>query len=309
MSTITFQEVAVLWKEDKRRWVKTSTYATYINHLNNHLLPYFGAMTPEGISEEAVQEYVDRMLGRLSVGTIRDSLMILRMILRFACKQCGWQGIEFHVHFPPEDGARDCIPVISPSDQKKLLTYLEGNFSFRNFGIILCLNTGMRIGEVCALKWKDLDVEGGVVHVTKTLQRIWLSDGTEHSYYLSMGSPKTATSNRDIPLSRELMKLVRPLRKVVSSDFYVVSNAAKPLEPRYYRDYFRKILDRTGIPRVRFHALRHSFATRCIESKCDYKTVSVILGHSSISTTMDLYVHPGFAEKKNCIEKMARSLR
>ena len=105
------------------------------------------------------------------------------------------------------------------------------------------------------------------------------------------------------------MNMIRPLRKVMSDDFYVVSNGADPLEPRYYRDYFRKILLQLGIPPIRFHALRHSFATRCIESKCDYKTVSVILGHSSLATTMDLYVHPMYREKKIAIEKMSRGLK
>ena len=105
------------------------------------------------------------------------------------------------------------------------------------------------------------------------------------------------------------MKIVQPLRKVMADDFYVISNAVTPLEPRYYRDYFRKLLASLGIPPTRFHALRHSFATRCIESKCDYKTVSVILGHSSLATTMDLYVHPGFEEKKRCVNRMAKSLQ
>ena len=130
----------------------------------------------------------------------------------------------------------------------------------------------------------------------------------QRSYTLSVGTPKTLTSLRDIPISRELMKTIRPLRKVMKDDFFVASNAEAPLESRYYRDYFRKLLGELGIPPVRFHALRHSFATRCIENKCDYKTVSVLLGHASISTTLDLYVHPGYSEKKKCIDRIARRL-
>ena len=113
---------------------------------------------------------------------------------------------------------------------------------------------------------------------------------------------------RDIPITRALADIIRPLRRIVNPDFYVISNATEPLEPRYYRDYYRKVLDKLDIPRTRFHALRHSFATRCIESKCDYKTVSAILGHASITTTLDLYVHPGYTEKKKCIDRMARAL-
>lgn len=308
MTPLSFQEVTILWKEDKRKWVKPSTYATYVNQVNKHLLPFFGTMAPGQISEAFIQGYVNQMLPLLSTGTIRDSIMILRMILRFGEKHCEWPSIKFDIHYPTSAESKRDVPVLKPADQKKLLEYLGDNFSFRNLGLLICLHTGLRIGEVCALQWKDLDVGIGVIHVTKTVQRIWMKDSEERSYTLSMGTPKTLTSMRDIPISRELIKTIRPLRKVMKEDFYVVSNAEEPLEPRYYRDYFRKLLGELGIPPIRFHALRHSFATRCIESKCDYKTVSVILGHASLATTMDLYVHPGFAEKKKAIEKMARSL-
>ena len=308
MTTLSFQEVTVLWKEDKRKWVKPSTYATYINQVNKHLLPFFGNLRPEHISEAVIQGYVTRMLPQLCTGTIRDSIMILRMILRFGEKHCNWPSIKFDIHYPTSAESIRKVPVLKPADQKILLEYLGRNFSFRNLGIFICLHTGLRIGEVCALQWKDLDVASGVIHVTKTVQRIWMNDSNLRSYTLSVGTPKTLTSMRDIPISRELMKTIRPLRKVMKDDFYVVSNAAEPLEPRYYRDYFRKLLGELGIPPIRFHALRHSFATRCIESRCDYKTVSVILGHSSLATTMDLYVHPGYQEKKHAIEKMLKNL-
>ena len=308
MTTLSFQEVTALWKDDKRKWVKPSTYATYVNQVNKHLLPFFGTMTQGQISEAVIQGYVNRFLPLLSTGTIRDSIMILRMILRYGEKHCNWPSIKFNIHYPTSAESRKEVPVLKPADQKKLLEYLGSNFSFRNLGILICLHTGLRIGEVCALQWKDLDVGSGVIHVTKTVQRIWMNDSGQRSYTLSVGTPKTLTSMRDIPISRELLKTIRPLRKVMKDEFYVVSNAEAPLEPRYYRDYFRKLLGELEISPIRFHALRHSFATRCIESKCDYKTVSVILGHASLATTMDLYVHPGFAEKKKAIEKMARSL-
>ena len=120
--------------------------------------------------------------------------------------------------------------------------------------------------------------------------------------------PKTRESNRDIPLSGELLKIVRPLAKVVNPNFYVLSNAESPIEPRTYRSYYKRILKKLGIPDLKFHGLRHSFATRCIESKNSVKTVSVILGHSNITTTMNLYVHPDNKEKKRCIERMLKDI-
>lgn len=102
--------------------------------------------------------------------------------------------------------------------------------------------------------------------------------------------------------------MIRPLQKVVNNDYYVLSNDVVPIEPRTYRNYYMKLMKHLGIPPLKFHGLRHSFATRCIESRCDYKTVSVILGHADISTTLNLYVHPGAEQKKKCIDKMLRSL-
>ena len=309
MSNLSFHDVTALWKADKRRWVKPSTYAVYVQITNKHILPFFGRINSEELSEESIQCFADGLMVQgLSINSIRDVLMILKMILRFGEKLSAWPNIIYDIHFPTTAMQNTNIPVLTTTDQRKLLNYLQANFSFRNLGILICLYSGLRIGEVCGLQWKDLDVATGEICVTKTVQRIWLSDGDDKEYRLSVGQPKTASSVRNIPICKDLMKIVRPLRKVMADDFYIISNAVTPLEPRYYRDYFQKLLTKLVIPPTRFHALRHSFATRCIESKCDYKTVSVILGHSSLATTMDLYVHPGFKEKKKTIEKMARTL-
>ena len=102
--------------------------------------------------------------------------------------------------------------------------------------------------------------------------------------------------------------MVRPLKKVVNEDFYVLTNEEKPTEPRTYRNYYHRLMNRLDIPRLKYHGLRHSFATRCIESNCDHKTVSVLLGHANITTTLNLYVHPNMEQKKKCIAKMFKSL-
>lgn len=102
--------------------------------------------------------------------------------------------------------------------------------------------------------------------------------------------------------------MVRPVKKVVNGNFYVLTNEPQPTEPRTYRNYYKRLILSLGLPSMKFHGLRHSFATRCIESKCDYKTVSVLLGHSNISTTLNLYVHPNMEQKKRCIDRMFRTL-
>lgn len=123
-----------------------------------------------------------------------------------------------------------------------------------------------------------------------------------------LDTPKTKNSIREIPMTKDLLKMVRPVKKVVNGNFYVLTNEPQPTEPRTYRNYYKRLILSLGLPSMKFHGLRHSFATRCIESKCDYKTVSVLLGHSNISTTLNLYVHPNMEQKKRCIDRMFRTL-
>ena len=307
MSNSSFTRVAQLWKADKRQWVKTSTYCTYVNQLNKHILPYFGGgVTP---TEESVQEFTRHLLDKgLGASSIRDIMLVLKMVMRHGAKLGVWPLVDIRLRLPVSARGAGEMPVLSHSDQKRLLTHVQEHFSFRNLGILIAIHSGLRIGEVCALQWKDLDIESGVIRVVKTISRIYMNDGQEHIYSLQLTAPKTASSVREVPMSRAVLRFVRPLSKIMAPDFFVISNGPEPLEPRYYRGYFHKLLRSLDIRDTRFHALRHSFATRCIESKCDYKTVSVILGHSSISTTMDLYVHPGLADKRRCINRITNSL-
>ena len=167
----------------------------------------------------------------------------------------------------------------------------------------------MRIGEVCALKWEDIDIAQGVINISRTIERIYIIDGDIKRTKLIISTTKTKNSIREIPLSKGLIRLLKPLKKVVDNSFYVLTNESSPTEPRTYRNYYKSVLLNLKIPLLKFHGLRHSFATRCIESHCDYKTVSVILGHANISTTLNLYVHPNLEQKKRCIDKMTKLLK
>lgn len=303
----TFSKVAELWKADKKQYVKKSTYAAYCLLIQSHLLPGFGDLND--IGEELVQDFVNRKLAsRLSQKTVRDILVVLKMILRYGAKHGLMELHQFDIVFPTERERQD-IEVLTITNQRQLMTYVKEHFTFLNLGIFICLNAGLRIGEVCALQWDDIDVVAGVIRVNKTIQRIYLVDGEEKYTEIIVDKPKTKNSIREIPMARDLLALVRPLKKIVRGDFYVLTNAANPTEPRTYRSYFNKLQKELGLPKMRFHGLRHSFATRCIESKCDYKTVSVLLGHSNISTTLNLYVHPNMEQKKKCIDTMGKMFR
>lgn len=300
-------QITDLWKEEKRQFVKKSTFAAYSLIVETHLQPAFGNLTV--VTEKDVQDFVlQKLNGGLSQKTIKDMLIVLRMILKFGAKKnyCVYAPID--VIFPT-DRERQELEVLSIANQKKIIRFVEDNFTFRNLGIFICLSTGIRIGEICALTWDDIDTENGVIHIRKTIQRIYICESGIRHTELMIDTPKTATSIRDIPMTKDLLSVLKPLRKVVNDSFFVLTNDSMPTEPRTYRNYYKKLLVKLDIPPIKFHGLRHSFATRCIESHCDYKTVSVILGHSNISTTLNLYVHPNYEQKKKCIDKMLRALK
>ena len=300
-------EIIKLWEHDKKLYVKKSTYSAYLLLIENHINPYFA--DKEQITEEDVQKFVLTELRKgLSQKSIKDIIIVLKMILKFAVKQKLLAYNEIEIKFPTV-GEKTDLEVLNKNDHKKIINYLQENFTFKNLGIYICLSTGMRIGEICGLLWSDIDVESGIIKVRRTVQRIYVIDGETRHTEILIDTPKTKNSIRDIPMTTELYKIIKPLKKVVNNDFYVITNEAKPTEPRTYRNYYERLIKRLGIPKLKFHGLRHSFATRCIESKCDYKTVSVILGHSNISTTLNLYVHPNMEQKKKCIDQMYRALK
>lgn len=302
----TINQITEEWKEEKKKYVKKSTYAAYQLLIQNHIKPYFGDLYE--VNEEKVQQFVfDKLDAGLSEKTIRDIIIVLKIILKFGIKNGYLEYIQIDAKFPSKQEKKD-LDVLSKADQKKFMEHLRNNFTFKNLGIFICLSTGMRIGEICGLRWCDVDTVEGVIKVRHTLQRIYIIEGETRHTELLLDTPKTANSVRDIPMSSELLKMLKSLNKVVNENYYVISNDIKPIEPRTYRNYYKKLCKQLDIPELKFHGLRHSFATRCIESKADYKTVSVLLGHSNISTTLNLYVHPNKEQKKKTIDKMLRSL-
>lgn len=292
-----FQEIIRLWREDKKQYVKTSTISAYTLLIENHILPAFGKA--DRINEADVQEFVfEKLNSGLSQKSIKDILIVLKMILKFGVKNGYFEYTQIDIKFPTQRERQE-IEVLSRSNHRKVISHIQENFTFRNLGIYICLCAGMRIGEICALKWEDIDTENGIISVKKTIQRVYMIEGEERYTELILDSPKTKNSIRDIPMTRDLLKLLKPLKRIVNNNYFVLTNEAKPTEPRTYRNYYKQFMQEIGVPILKFHGLRHSFATRCIESKCDYKTVSVILGHSNISTTLNLYVHPNMEQKRD----------
>ena len=304
----TFAEIVMLWKIDKKMYVKKSSYSAYILLLENHLLQVFGNCTEE-IEEAEVQKFVFQRLEQgLSQKSIKDILIVMKMVLKFASKNKWMQFTSFDIQYPTVR-ENPSIEVLSRTNQKKVMNYIQEHFTFRSLGIYICLSSGIRIGEICALTWEDIDTDNGVIHIRKTIQRIYLIEDGKRRTELLIDTPKTKNSIREIPMSRELLRMLKPFKKIVNPSFFVLTNDSKPTEPRTYRSYYKNLMNQLEIPEIKFHGLRHSFATRCIESKCDYKTVSVLLGHSNISTTLNLYVHPNLEQKKKAIDQMFKALK
>ena len=307
MEKRTFEEVAAIWLAEKKHFVKRSTYAAYTLSVAKHLVPEFGPA--DDVTEEMVQQFVFRKLeSGLCRKSVKDMLVVMKMILRYGVKMGVMEHREIDVRFPTEREKKE-LEVLTVGRQQQIMKYLRSNFSFMNLGIYMCLCSGLRIGEICALKWEDIDLGAGVIRISKTIQRIYVMDGGGCHTEVIIDTAKTMNSMRSIPIAKDLRDILRPLKKLVGGSHYVLTNSPEPLEPRTYRNYYNRLMRELGMPKLKFHGLRHSFATRCIESKCDYKTLSVLLGHSKISTTLDLYVHPNMEQKQRCVEQMFRALR
>lgn len=299
----TFQEVSEIWSSAKRKIVKHSTMCAYMLTLQTHLLPRFGSMT--AITESDVQRFViEKCSSGLAKKTVRDIIAVLRNIVKYGGRYKIFPFEQWEIEYPTNTESK-LLPTLTLNHQRILMLHLMGNPTPQNIGILLALTTGMRIGEVCALKWDDVDFKQKIITVNRTVGRVYNCELKSTEKISS--SPKTKNSYREIPISRQLLQPLKAVKKISLSP-YVVGTSEHSKEPRSYRDYFTRLLKRLNIPHVVFHGLRHTFATRCIESQCDYKTVSVILGHSNIATTLNLYVHPNLNQKKRCIDRMSNFL-
>ena len=208
--------------------------------ITNHHLPAFAGNAD--IHEEDVQQFVFAKLDEgLSQKSVKDILIVLKMVLRFGVKYNLIAHRQIDIRFPTERERQE-VEVLSKANQRKIMEFVKSNFTFQNLGIYICLSAGLRIGEVCALTWDDIDAEQGVIYVTKTIQRIYLVGEMEKHTEVIIDTPKSKNSIREIPMTRDLMRIIKPLKKVVNGSFYVLTNSAAPTEPRTYRNYYKRLM-------------------------------------------------------------------
>lgn len=303
-----FKEVLAMWLAEKKEYVKESTYAYYSFEAQNYILPAMGEKVIQEITEECIQGIVLHWQKEgmenghpLKKSTVQNLVMLLKQIFRYAAKKKLIENRMLEIHFAPETESKK-VQVFSQSEQNRLIQAILGELSYKTFGILLCINSGLRIGELCALKWSDMDFDRKVLHVSKTLQRIYMQDASPRTQII-ITSPKTPNSIRDVPMSDRMLEIIGQLGEI-NEEGYVLSNEEQYIEPRTFRKFYSDFLEKHEIGIHHFHCLRHTFATRCIENGADYKCVSEILGHTTINTTLNMYVHPQMEEKRKCVELM-----
>lgn len=305
-----FEEAARRWLRIKSLEIKPSTYAKYQITLDRYLIPEFGCCTLGDITQTFIEEFLLKLL--LDVGLAKSSvqqiLILLKSVLRYGYHLQGTEMPSYHLAVPKADPVH--IRVLSRQEQKKMTEYLENDLSLSHFAIYLALSTGLRIGELCGLKWEDVNLEEGVLHVRHTLQRLNKAESSrrqadQSKTHLVLSSPKTDKGHREIPLSSKVLNLCREMKQ--DGQFYVASGTSKPLDPRTLQYRFASIVKECGLKDVHFHTLRHTFATRCVEEGFDPKCLSEILGHSSVKITLDLYVHISMDVKRQNMEKAAQA--
>ncbi len=306
-----YGDYVVMWLLDRKNYVKESTYANYMSIVYNHLIPTLGFLRLSDINNKTLQDLILNKYrngridssGGLADKTIKDMISVLKNSLRCAMREGLIDYVSLDLNYQNNCFKRK-IYVFSNYEQRKIITYVINNPTPKNMGILLTMYTGLRIGELSALKWKDIDFKKNVLTVSKTLQRVNFKDGNGR---VMVTNPKTKNANREIPLNDDFALLLKKVK--TKGDDYVLTCKEKYLEPRTYRKYFTKFLKRNDINVVKFHSLRHTFATNCIRLGADYKTVSELLGHASVNITLNLYVHPQMAEKKKCINTIYKSFQ
>jgi integrase len=314
----TVEKVAMAWLEYASLKTRRATYGKYKSNIQLYILPILGEYEIGSLELIQIQNYVSNLLkngrkdhkGGLSEKTVKDILVLLKDIFKYA-EQCdikvGCRIDSISVHCQTKD-----IKVLSPEAEKILAKYLLQGEDSCKMGIYLTLQTGIRIGELSALRWSDIDLQQKILHVRRSLSRIREITPSGKKTLLLEGPPKTPSSVRDIPLTHETTKLLEGHFMMVAktepaaSRAYLMTGTKEPMESRTIQNHFKECLRECGISDINFHAIRHTFASRCAEAGFDAKSLSEILGHSTVSITLNRYVHSSLQQKRINMENAAR---
>lgn len=298
---LNFDKIAQEWLESI---VKTKKYSTYIKYrsvyekyIKEHLLT--GPITQFDSTDLEKIFQNNNLENDLSESIKKSIVCVLNQIFSYA--ESHYHISHFQYTYHRQNNACKPIKVLNQTEQSKLLRCLYHEIDIYKIGILICISTGLRLGEICSLKWTDIDLKEKILYVNTSVQRISVDD-TEKKTKLLEGSPKSSFSRREIPLSEDIVQLLIPYYSTTSK--YVL-NENKPMEPRTYQNKFQRYLKMAGVEKKNFHALRHTFATNCINSGTDVKSLSEILGHSDVKITLNRYVHPTLETKRQHMNSLS----
>ena len=321
-SDLTFEDLCKKWLSDVKLSVKESTYTRYERIVTKYVLSNIG--NPDMLSMDArrINSFAKELLlfggltGKgLSPKSVSDVLCVLKSILKFGVMH-GEIDINLDgIRHPQKEGKQ--IEVLSDANRTRLEKILFSKKSPLNLGIMLSLFCGLRIGEICGLRWGDVDFEGKTLSVLRSVERISnIAPFAKNKTKVIICEPKTKNSIRTIPLQEFIIHYAKDVflkEKTKNPHFttnsaYILTGNEKPTEPHNFYMRYKRFMKRAGIEGYSFHALRHTFATRCVEVGFDPKSLAEILGHSSVTTTLSVYVHPTLAQKRAQMDRIIPDL-
>lgn len=294
-----FRVVTEEWLKYKKNTVKKSTYYNYSYSVEKYLYPKFADQDITQIKD--YNDFIEKLTDTLAPKTVRDIITKLKEIINFYEEEHNTK-LNIKKMSLPKMNKKE-IQILSNKEKQKLEKYCIEQNSLKSLGILICLNTGLRIGEVCALRWENIDFESKKIHIEKTIERIYSKE--ENKTIVIIDTPKSITSVRTIPINSKLYNILKQIRgKSKKTDFVLAGSSEHYVEPRNYQYHFKEILKRSKVKKYKFHTLRHTFATNCIEAGMDIKSLSEILGHADVSITLNIYVHSSDKAKRKYLEKI-----
>lgn len=309
-SNILYAQLLGDWLSAARIRAKESTYARYVHLIRTHIQPVLGSYPLSRFTTQVVESFILQQLedgrldgkGGLSSKTVSDMLVIIKSTIDFA----RYRGVEVSCPLSKLSIRKreKEIRVLSRQEQRMLVAVLTHEMDPCKFGVLLALYTGIRIGELCALKWENVNLSQGILMVRKTMQRIQTTEpNAPHKTRVIVTEPKSKCSSRDIPLPTFLLSLAKQFSRCPQA-YVLTGDPARFMEPRILQNRFQTYVAKSNIREANFHATRHTFATRCVEAGFDSKSLSEILGHSSVSITLNRYVYPSLALKRSNMNKL-----
>lgn len=302
---ILFKDITFMWMENNKIRLKGSTLAKYENVIKTHIIPEMGEIKFSHIDSSYINDFLYRKMqcgrigtgGSLSTSYVKTMAVIIEAIIKYGRKE-GYNQKNNITVFKPQTEQKDIL-TMSLTQEKDLLKVLLQEKNAVTIGTLIALQAGLRIGEVCALKWSDIDFENECINVRHTVSRVNVNNKT----CLIIDTPKTKSSRRCIPMSKQL-KIALGDAYINRKSEFVVSDNKDFVSTRTFEYQYKRMLKRNNLPIFNFHVLRHTFATRCAEIGMDAKALSILLGHSTPITTLSIYIHPSMELVKQKIDNI-----